>query len=97
LPSTTDVDVLHEALQKVQAALKELHVELEDAREQRRVADALLACIQELRAALDNDRKRRREGDELLVRMRDNLRSTLDRNNPVTHAPGCSLRPPKAV
>jgi len=97
LPNTTDVDVLHQALKKVQAALKELHVELEDAREQRRVADALLACIQELRAALDNDRKRRREGDELLVRMRDHLRYTLDRNNAAPHTPVFSLRPPKAV
>jgi len=97
LPDTTDVDVLHQALKKVQAALKELHVELEDAREQHRVADALLACIQELRAALDDDRKQRREGDELLVRMRDNLRSTLDRNNAATHTPVFSLRPPKAL
>jgi len=97
LPDTTDVDVLHRALKKVQEALKELHVELEDARERRRVADTLLACVQELRAALDDDRKRRREGDELLVRMRDNLRSTLDRNNAATHTPVLSLRPPKAL
>jgi len=96
LRNATDVDVLHQALKKVQAALKELHVELEDAREQRRVADALLACVQELRAALDDDRKRRREGDELLVRMRDNLRSTLDRNNAAPRTPVFSLRPPKA-
>jgi hypothetical protein len=65
--------VLHQALKKVQAALKELHVELEDAREQRRVADALL------------------------LRMRDNLRSTLNRNNAATHTPVLSLRPPKAL